>query len=87
MVSVLIKYSLVDYDHCKVIIEKLVTCRSQYRIINRETFMDRSNPHILITQITMADEHKAQTLIQSELLNAESPLKKLKSPYWISLAA
>ncbi len=85
MVSVLIKYSLVDYDSCKLIVEDLAICGNHYQILSRETFMDRSDPSILFTQIAIKDEQKAQMLIQSELLSSESPLKKLKSPYWISL--
>ena len=86
MVSVLIKYSLVDYDHCKGMIEKLIAYRDQYHIIGRQTFMDRENPSILFTQIAIASEDKAHMFIQSELLNSESSLKKLKSPYSISIA-
>jgi hypothetical protein len=86
MVSVLIRYSLVDFDHCKTIIENLTSFKNDYQILGEQTFMDRENPSILFTQIAIANEDKARRFIQSELLNAESSLKKLKSPYSISLA-
>ena len=82
----LIRYSLVDFDHCKSIIENLTSFRNDYQILGEQTFMDRENPSILFTQIAIASEDKAQRFIQSELLNSESSFKKLKSPYSISIA-
>lgn len=85
MVSVLIRYSLVDFDHCKSIIENLSSFRNDYQILGEQTFMEKENPAIVFTKITIANEHKAQRFIQSELLNSESSFRKLKSQYSVSI--